>query len=62
LGDRRQQMQKEDGQIAHRPILARSQQHEFLRNLGIRHTHGLYTRGGGQAPGRQCVDPHQGRI
>ena len=39
-GDRRQQMQKKDGQIAHRAILARSRHaHEMLTNLGIRHAH-----------------------
>ena len=37
-GNRRQQMQKKDGQIAHRAILARSRHaREMLTNLGIRH-------------------------
>jgi hypothetical protein len=36
--DRRQQMQKKDGQIAHRTILARSAtSEETLTNLAIRH-------------------------
>ena len=34
---RRQQMQKKDGQIAHRAILSRSQHQELLRNSAIRH-------------------------
>ena len=38
-GDGRQQMQKQDGQIAHRTILARSRHAEMLRNFGIRHAH-----------------------
>ena len=40
-GDRRQQMQKKDGQIAHRSILARSRSaQELLTNFGIRHAQG----------------------
>jgi hypothetical protein len=37
-GNRRQQMQKKDGPIAHRAILARSRHaREMLTKLGIRH-------------------------
>jgi hypothetical protein len=39
-GDCRQQMQKQDGQIAHRTILARSRHaQEMLTHFGIRHAH-----------------------
>ena len=39
-GDGRQQMQKQDGQIAHRTILPRSRHaQEMLTNFGIRHAH-----------------------
>jgi hypothetical protein len=38
-GERRQQMQKKNGQIAHRTILPTSQHRELLRNSAIRHAH-----------------------
>ena len=39
-GDGRQQMQKQDGQIAHRRILPRSRHGQrMLTNIGIRHAH-----------------------
>jgi hypothetical protein len=41
-GNGRQQMQKQDGQIAHRRILPRSRHGQrLLTNFGIRHAHGV---------------------
>ena len=50
-GDCRQQMQEQDGQIAHRIILARSRHtQELLTNFGIRHAHVLARAEAGHAP------------
>ena len=38
-GERRQQMEKEDGQIAHGTIVARSPHPRFAHDLAIRHAH-----------------------
>jgi len=43
-GDRRHQMQKQNGQFAHRTILPRSRHQEMLRNLAIRHAQAVAVR------------------
>jgi hypothetical protein len=50
-GDCHQQMQKEDGEIAHRSILARSRSaQQMLANFGIRHRRVLAALADGSAP------------